>query len=77
MTGRLISILLIAGLVLSSIAAIAGSVRIIIGVLLGVQWFWGGAFAAYVGPLCFAAALYLHRAAGAGRVVKSKDAVDA
>ena len=63
MTGidRAIQVLLKTGLALSSIAAIAASVRVIFGFVIGVDWFWGGPLAAYSGPLAFAGALRLHQ----------------
>ena len=63
MTGidRAIHVLLKTGLALSSIAAIAASVRIIFGFFVGVDWYWGGPLAAYSGPLAFAGALRLHQ----------------
>jgi hypothetical protein len=56
---RVIRILLLVGLVLSTIGAIGFSVRIILGSVLPVRWYWGGAIGAYAGPFLFAATLYL------------------
>ena len=42
-------------------AAIAESVYIILGLVLGARWFWGGAIAAYFGPAAFAIALYFNQ----------------
>ena len=47
------------GLILSSVAAFAASLRIIFAYAQGTTWFWEGALAAYVGPFVFTAALYL------------------
>jgi hypothetical protein len=66
-TDRLIRILLQAGLALSGVGALVGSVRVILGFLLGAHWFWGGVLAAYLGPACFAGALRLHELSRLGR----------
>jgi hypothetical protein len=47
------------GLILSSVAALTASLRIILGYALGTTWYWGGALAAYAGPLIFTVALYI------------------
>lgn len=57
---RFTRILLLVGLLLSTIAALAYSVRIIVGLVFGANWFWGGAFGAYLGPIVFAGAMYLN-----------------
>ena len=54
-----VRIVLFVGLILSSIAAIAASLRIIFAFVHGTTWFWEGALAAYAGPVFFALALYL------------------
>lgn len=51
--------MLLIGLIFSSVAALTASLRIILGYALGTTWFWGGALAAYAGPVVFVAALYL------------------
>jgi hypothetical protein len=57
---RLISLLLQAGLVLTAVAGILFAVRIILQQALGIgHWYWAGAVAAFVGPLAFAAALFV------------------
>ena len=56
---RAIQLTLLLGLFLAGVAGIVFSARIILGLTLGANWFWGGAFAAYLGPISFAAALYL------------------
>jgi hypothetical protein len=58
-TLRINQVLLEAGLLLGSLAAILYLVRMIIGSILGVEWFWGGAVASLFAPLSFAAALRL------------------
>jgi hypothetical protein len=55
---KAIRILLVVGIALSSLGALTASVRIILGFVLGANWFWGGIVAAYLGPLAFAASLY-------------------
>lgn len=57
---RAIQLTLQIGLLLSAIAGIVFAVRIIIGMTLGANWFWGGAVAAFIGPATFALALYLY-----------------
>ena len=57
---RFVRLLLLAGLILSTIGALAYSMRIVLGQLMGVTWYWGGALVAYFGPLVFAGALYLN-----------------
>ena len=58
---RAIGLLLVTGFALSIAAAIAESVYIILGLVLGARWFWGGAIAAYFGPAAFAIALYFNQ----------------
>lgn len=61
-----IDIALKIGLLTSSIAAIAYSIRAFIGVALWVgDWDAMGLMAVYAGPLSFAAALYLLNRSGA------------
>lgn len=57
---RAIQLTLQVGLLFSAIAAIVFAVRIIIGLTLGANWFWGGAVGAFLGPVSFAIALYLY-----------------
>ena len=47
------------GMLLSTIAAIVFAIRIVVGLTLGANWFWGGAVGAFIGPVSFAIALYL------------------
>jgi len=61
--------MLLIGVIISSFVALVFSVRILLGQLLGVGWFWGGAIGAYFGPLAFAAALFVYDRTG-----KRKDA---
>ena len=56
---RAISLVLQIGLVVSSIAAILFALRIILEQILGGSWYWGGAMAAFAGPVAFSLALYL------------------
>ena len=56
---RAITLLLQAGLFLTAIAGILFAVRIILQQTVGGSWYWGGAMAAFAGPVLFALALYL------------------
>lgn len=56
---RAIQLVLQVGLLFSAIAAIVFAVRIVVGLTLGANWFWGGAVGAFLGPVSFAIALYL------------------
>ena len=57
---RAIVIILQIGLVLSAIAGILFALRIILQqAAIGGGWHWGGAMAAFAGPVAFAFALYL------------------
>jgi hypothetical protein len=56
---RAITLLLQAGLLLSTIGAILFALQIIVGLTLGSRWFWGGAVAAFLGPVAFASTLFL------------------
>ena len=63
----MIRLLLQIGLILSTLAAFIASVRIFLGLGLGLNWFWGGPMAAYLGPVSFAFALFMfERRHGAG-----------
>ena len=65
---RLISLILQVGLLLSAVAGILFAVRIILQQTIGGSWFWGGAMAAFAGPVFFALALQLfERRDGAGK----------
>lgn len=57
---RFVRLLLLTGLVLSTIGALAYAIRIVLGQIMGVSWYWAGAFVAYLGPLVFAAAMYFN-----------------
>ena len=59
MMDGLVRLLLTVGLVLSALAAFTASLRIMMGYLVGTEWYWGGVIAAYAGPAVFAGALYL------------------
>ena len=56
---RAIVLLLQVGLMLSAVAGILFAVRIILQQTIGGSWYWGGAIAAFVGPVAFALALFL------------------
>jgi hypothetical protein len=57
---RFIGLVLQSGLVLTAVAAILIAVRIILHEVIGIgTWYWGGAVAAFIGPVAFAAALFL------------------
>jgi hypothetical protein len=56
---RVITLLLQAGLLVSTAAAIAYAVRILLGTLFDTSWYWAGALAALAGPVAFALALRL------------------
>ena len=65
---RLISILLRVGLVVSAVAAIIGAVRMGLGFVLNLSWYWAGLMAAFAGPVSFALAIYLfERRDGVGK----------
>lgn len=57
---RIVALLLEAGLIVSAIGAILYSLRIIMGSIIDVSWYWGGAMAAFAGPVAFALALFIH-----------------
>jgi hypothetical protein len=61
---RAIVLLLQVGLMLSAIAGILFAVRIILQQTIGGSWYWGGAIAAFVGPVAFALALLLVERSG-------------
>jgi len=61
---RVARLILLIGLIFSGFVALIFSVRILLGQILGVSWFWGGAIGAYFGPLAFAAALFVYDKAG-------------
>jgi hypothetical protein len=48
------------GLLLSALAGIAYAGVVLVGTLLPVSWYWGGALAAFAGPLAFALAAYVN-----------------
>ena len=56
---RAIVLLLQVGLMLSAVAGILFAVRIILQQTIGGSWYWGGAIAAFFGPVAFALALFL------------------
>ena len=63
---RALTFLLQVGLALTSVAAILFAVRIIVQQTLGGSWYWGGAMAAFAGPVAFAVALRLHERGDSG-----------
>ena len=56
---QVITLILRVGVLLSGIAGILFTVRIILEQTVGGSWYWGGALAAFSGPVFFSAALYL------------------
>ena len=56
---QLIALVLRVGVLVSSIAGILFAVRIILQQTMGGSWYWGGALAAFSGPVFFSLALYL------------------
>ena len=56
---QVITLVLRVGVLLSAIAGILFAVRIILEQTVGGSWYWGGALAAFSGPVFFSAALYL------------------
>ena len=72
---RVLSLLLQAGMVLTSVAGILFAVRMILQQSLGIgRWYWAGAVAAFVGPLAFAAALYVFERCITSRAPESPNA---
>jgi len=63
---RAARLLLLTAILLSTIAAIVASVRVIFGFTLGSNWYFAGVLAAYAGPLALAAALRLYEQVGSG-----------
>jgi hypothetical protein len=57
---QIIRFSLLTGLLVSALAAIGYAVWILIGQAIPVRWYWGGAIAAFLGPVSFAAAAYLN-----------------
>ena len=51
--------LLEVGLLLGTVAALLYVVRMIVGTVTGLEWFWGGAIASLSAPPAFAAAIRL------------------
>ena len=63
---KAVDLLLAAGLVTSSLAAIAYSIRALIGIVhQTVNWDFAGLLAVYAGPVFFATALYIVNRSGA------------
>jgi hypothetical protein len=60
MMDRWIRLLLLVGLLISSLGAIAYAIWIFLGLAVSTRWYWGGAIAAFIGPLSFATAAYLN-----------------
>ena len=56
---QLIALVLRVGVLVSSMAGILFAVRIILQQTIGGSWYWGGALAAFSGPVFFSLALYL------------------
>jgi hypothetical protein len=57
---RVIRLLLLVGLFLSIVVALAYSVRVFVALIGRTDWYWGGAVGAYAGPLLMAGAMYLN-----------------
>ena len=71
---RAIVLLLQIGLMLTAIAAIIFAVRIILQLTIGGSWYWGGAIAAFTGPVAFAIALYVFERCNASGSSESSNA---
>jgi hypothetical protein len=65
---RAINLLLEAGLIVSALGALAYAIRIILGTVINISWYWGGAIGAFAGPVAFAAALNLYQRCANGRI---------
>ena len=60
MIDRWIRLLLLVGLLISSLGAIAYAVWIFLGLAISARWYWGRALAAFIGTLSFATAAYVN-----------------
>ena len=56
---RAISLTLQIGIFLSAVAGILFAIRIILQQTIGGSWYWGGAMAAFAGPVLFTIAFHL------------------
>ena len=71
---RALTIMLQIGLAVTSVAAILFALRIILQQTIGGSWYWGGALAAFAGPVAFALALYLFERCASSAAPESKNA---
>lgn len=60
------------GILSSTVLAILYMVRMALGLVLNISWYWGAALACLTGPLLLVAAKFLHARTGVADSVASK-----